>query len=183
MNISSRAIDLTGVKKGRLTVLGFAYKHKKNIYWKCECECGKIMYRSTSNVREAKSCGCLVREGGRSHKNWKGCGDLSSSFVSKYREQAKRRSISFAVTTKYLWLIFKKQEGKCALSGQTLKLPIKSTDVHNGSATASLDRIDSTKGYQKDNVQWVHKDINFMKQQFDEAYFVELCRMVVNHKG
>ena len=32
--------------------------------------------------------------------------------------------------------------------------------------TASLDRIDSTKGYVPGNIQWVHKDINRIKNKF-----------------
>ena len=46
--------------------------------------------------------------------------------------------------------------------------------------TASLDRIDSSKGYVKDNVQWVHKDINRMKWNFPQDKFVKLCSFVAN---
>jgi hypothetical protein len=44
--------------------------------------------------------------------------------------------------------------------------------------TASLDRVDSVTGYIPSNVQWVHKDINLMKNRFGQAYFRELCRRV-----
>lgn len=47
--------------------------------------------------------------------------------------------------------------------------------------TASVDRIDSTKGYTPDNVQWVDKRINFMKQHFSQVEFVELCCLVSKH--
>ena len=46
--------------------------------------------------------------------------------------------------------------------------------------TASLDRIDSNKGYTKDNVQFVHKDINWMKQDFEQNKFIEYCKKVAN---
>ena len=39
-------------------------------------------------------------------------------------------------------------------------------------ATASLDRIDSSKGYIKGNVQWVHKNINYMKQEMTNEEFL-----------
>jgi len=44
--------------------------------------------------------------------------------------------------------------------------------------TASLDRIDSTKNYTIDNIQWVHKDVNKMKMDFSQEYFIEMCRLV-----
>ena len=46
--------------------------------------------------------------------------------------------------------------------------------------TASLDRIDNTKGYTQDNVQWVHKDINRIKSDLSQEYFLTLCKTVVD---
>ena len=37
--------------------------------------------------------------------------------------------------------------------------------------TASLDRIDSTKGYVRGNIQWVHKDINWFKRDYPKISF------------
>ena len=47
--------------------------------------------------------------------------------------------------------------------------------------TASLDRIDSTKSYNVGNVQWVHKDINFMKGSLSENKFIEYCNLIVKN--
>lgn len=44
--------------------------------------------------------------------------------------------------------------------------------------TASLDRIDSSKGYKIENIQWVHKDINQMKSALENNKFIELCELV-----
>ena len=44
--------------------------------------------------------------------------------------------------------------------------------------TASVDRIDSTKGYLKGNVQWVHKSINQMKSNRTDEEFIALCKAV-----
>ena len=49
-----------------------------------------------------------------------------------------------------------------------------------GQGTASLDRIDSSKGYVKGNVQWVHKDINKMKTDFEQSIFIKLCKSVAD---
>ena len=46
--------------------------------------------------------------------------------------------------------------------------------------TASLDRIDSSKGYVEGNVQWVHKMINMSKQQYSQEEFIDMCKAVAN---
>ena len=47
--------------------------------------------------------------------------------------------------------------------------------------TASLDRIDSSKGYIQGNIQWVHKRINQMKWDSEENDFINWCKLVANH--
>ena len=69
------------------------------------------------------------------------------------------------------WLI---QDGKCKLTGKKLLLHTRK----GNNTTASLDRIDSSKGYTKDNIQWIHKDIQRMKTNFDNEYFIEICKKV-----
>lgn len=73
-----------------------------------------------------------------------------------------------------LWNLFEKQERKCAMTG--LGLTLRGYGKPPG--TASVDRIDSSKGYTKDNIQWVHKDVNKMKMDFTKEYFIEVCRLI-----
>ena len=47
--------------------------------------------------------------------------------------------------------------------------------------TASLDRIDSSKGYIEGNVQWVHKRVNLMKGNMSTENFIEWCNLVVKN--
>lgn len=44
----------------------------------------------------------------------------------------------------------------------------------------SIDRIDSSEGYLKGNVQLLHKDVNMAKQQYSQDYFVEMCKAVAD---
>ena len=62
-------IDLKGLKFGRLTVLEKAESRKTPngcivTMWKCQCDCGNIVYRSQQNLRNTKypSCGCWKKE-------------------------------------------------------------------------------------------------------------------------
>ena len=82
---------------------------------------------------------------------------------------AAKRGLLFEVTPEYLWQVWGEQAGRCAYTG----LPL----THG--ADASLDRRDNAFGYVVGNVQWVHRDINRMKSDLSEVYFISLCRLVV----
>lgn len=61
-----KAIDLTGQKFGRLTVIRrVGVNQNKKIQWECTCECGKIKIVSAHCLRngETRSCGCLAGTG------------------------------------------------------------------------------------------------------------------------
>ena len=66
------------------------------------------------------------------------------------------------------------QDFKCALTGWD----IDAMEVNVN--TASLDRIDSSKGYIEGNVQWVHKMVNMSKQQYTQEEFIDMCTAVAN---
>ena len=125
-----------------------------------------------------KSCGCSIKTNkGKNHRLWRGCGDISgnrwNSIVRGANGSKGRKKIMFDITIEEVWELYLNQNRKCKLSG----LPISfSNDKIRG--TASLDRIDSSKGYEKGNIQWVHKDINKMKNSLDETYFINLCHKV-----
>lgn len=163
-----------GFRSDRLVIVGWdgEKKNKKAI---CKCDCGNmvtiraylLIYNQTNN------CGCAPRG------SWKGKGKLSGTYLCRVRRNAKVRGLSFTLTSDELWLLYQKQEGKCALSGLPISFGAKTVDP----STASLDRIDSTKGYTSENIQWVHKDINLMKMDFEQEYFKHLCTIVSQYGG
>lgn len=52
--------DIEGLRFGRLTVLGFAGRIKKNSMWVCRCDCGTVIRTSLGNLSgHTSSCGCL----------------------------------------------------------------------------------------------------------------------------
>lgn len=103
----------------------------------------------------------------------------SRYFYSLY-DGAKKRNIDFFITIDFLWELFEKQNKKCALSGLELYFP-KYGDKPT-LQTASLDRIDSNKGYIEGNVQWVHKHVNYSKWELNQDYFIELCKLIVKYQ-
>ena len=123
-----------------------------------------------------------------------GCGDLSKSIYSHYKRNAKRRNLEFNVSIEFLWSLFLKQNKKCALSGIDIYLRPEdksSTITHNNKNgfqnldfskfNASLDRKDSLKGYTEDNVQWVERRINIIKNDLSQEDFIELCKKITNY--
>lgn len=56
--------DLTNQHFGYLTVLERIGVRNKNVYWRCQCECGNEVIRSTSNLLASKfpSCGCMKNQ-------------------------------------------------------------------------------------------------------------------------
>ena len=95
------------------------------------------------------------------------------SWFEKSKKSAELRGLMFNITVEDVWFLYTSQEGRCALSG----MPIGWAEI-GPKHTASIDRIDSSKGYLKDNVQLLHKDVNFMKQQFNQEYFIEVCKAI-----
>ena len=49
--------------------------------------------------------------------------------------------------------------------------------------TASIDRIDSSIGYVIGNVQWVHKQVNFMKGTMEQKEFIKFCKLISSKCG
>lgn len=92
------------------------------------------------------------------------------------RNGAKKRGFVFDITIDYIWKIFIKQRKKCALTGCNLIFSRK-----RNKTTASIDRIDSKKGYIKDNVQIIHKDINKLKMDFSEEKLFDMCSKIVKN--
>lgn len=143
------------------------------------CKCGTEKFVLASTLRRGKSTCCIDCA---NSKHYKGVGDISSTFFSRILEGARTRNIQVSITIEYILDLLKKQEYRCALSGMPLIMSKTfSTDRTNkvSSTTASLDRIDSSKGYVLGNVQWVHKDINIMKNKFDQNYFIDVCKKII----
>jgi hypothetical protein len=97
------------------------------------------------------------------------------------------QKVWFKLTKKQAWNLFLKQQKKCALSDQPINFCTGNGITERGwkgrlMHTASLDRIDPNKGYTIDNVQWIHKDINRMKNNFDENYFVNVCKHIAKNR-
>ena len=126
----------------------------------------------------------------------RGVGDLTRTYFNYFRNTARRRGVPFTVDIEYLWRLAVDQGMRCALSGLPLVFPTIQTGDGNWTADynaqqkmrlgqgrvdmASLDRIDSSKAYEKGNVQWVNKYVNIMKNGLAQDEFIHYCHLVAS---
>jgi len=174
--------NLINQKFGHLTVINLSGKTSRGqSIWKCQCDCGK--YKDIRGYhlkgKKIRSCGCLKRE--TVNIKWNGFGDIARWVWNAVRIGAKSRNIEFNLTAEDMWNLALKQNKKCALTDTPL-IFIRSPKYRKES-NASLDRIDSSKGYTVDNIQWVIKDVNVAKQSMSQEKFINICRSVVNKFG
>jgi hypothetical protein len=101
------------------------------------------------------------------------CGDISKGHWTNIINNAKSRNKVFDISPEYAWSVFLEQEEKCALTG--VRLNLKSIyDI-----TASLDRINNDLGYIEGNIQWLHKQINIMKNVYLNQDFIDIAYLIV----
>lgn len=60
------------------------------------------------------------------------------------------------------------------------KLPLEFPKGALG-GSASLDRKDSSKGYLKGNVQWLHTSVNNIKGALAHDEFINICKKITNN--
>lgn len=170
--------DIQGKQFGKWTVLGEAKrKYRNDILWNCQCECGrKFQVRGTYLVNgKSKRCNYCHKHS----KKYYEANNVPIQLWKQIEKNARKRDIKFEITREEAYEQFEKQNGRCVLSGMELSFPTCASEWLQ--ATASLDRRDNTRGYEKNNIQWLHKDINKMKNTYEEKYFIDLCRKVTEN--
>lgn len=170
--------DITNQRFGQLIAKEALLTDKKGYRkWRCQCDCGNFTEVILSNLTRkhggTKSCGKHTT--GSNHPAWSGYESIPGSYWSSIQRNAQVRNKNFKISIQEAWSLFKKQNGKCVLSGMELTFTVGSDK-----GSASLDRMDSTQGYTYENCQWVHKVLNLMKGTHSMQEFVAWCNLVTN---
>ena len=165
---------------GYWEVIGYSHYENEH-YWIVKCTlCGKVKSRRASQLTlgRSKSCrSCLgkMRESDKS-PYWKGLNGMTHQYLSRLPHRGKEVSL----TMEDLYDQWELQGGKCAFTGEALSLE----DAKDKKAsTASIDRVNSSLGYIKGNIQWVHKRINLMKSNMADEDFINMCNKVSLFRG
>lgn len=168
-----------GNRYGSYTVVSFDNSNEGRLKYICRCDCGTTKSVFLSNLRNGytkscRRCGINSRGG---HHNWKGHGEISGQRWYHICRLARMQTEPMSITLQHIWELFLSQDRRCALS----RLPI-SFAKHWGMAwTASLDRIDSSRGYVIGNVQWLHADVNRMKTDLPQSRFLQLVKLIAEN--
>lgn len=146
-----------------------------------KCECGTEKLISAGRLIRGKSNSCNKCINGKFSDNpaWKGVGSIPGRYFNMVKRGADRRNIPFNLTIEYLDELYKKQNRKCALTGDSIFF--SEARKYKAETSASLDRINNDIGYEIGNVQFVSKKLNFAKHKSSEAEFLEMCKKVVEY--
>lgn len=179
LGLSNKGIKVAiNSRFGMLKVHQRVLRNDKNM-WECLCDCGNISYCTSGTLvsGHSRSCGC-----NRLKVIYKGGKYISGGWFKRIKNAAASRNLEFKLTIEYLDELFEKQEMKCSLTGMDLTISKKrdSKELYQ-ETTASLDRINNDLGYIESNVQFLHKEINYMKYTHTQEYFIELCKKVVEY--
>lgn len=192
----ARRHDLRGSKWGYLTAIELVETVKGNPIWLFQCDCGNLTKGQTGQVviGDKKSCGCMTsylkgrnmlkrsspltdwhrkRKGSAENRghvhdisdeyavevasnNCQYCGDAPKSIIPPYLE--KRRLVSVSL-------------------GNTLTVTESDFDDY---MLHGLDRVDSAKGYTKDNIVSCCTTCNRMKMAHEVTDFLDHCRKIAD---
>jgi hypothetical protein len=117
--------------------------------------------------------------------------DVRNFLIQKMSDAKKRtkknNKIQFDISTEDWIAQYKKQNGICVLTGITMTWEYSSHENSDFYSSVkypyniSPDRIDSSKGYTKDNIQFVCNRVNAMKNNMNTEELLYFCKKIVEH--
>lgn len=183
-----------GEKFNKMTILNIIGNKKVN----CKCDCGSIKECNFYDLKRGriKGCGCqkntpeireklknnaykliengLLNKGGDHHeKEYRGF----KYFLKSIKNNGRKDCFIDLKDLKYIW---EKQKGVCIYSKIPLCLPThKNNKPDVDYKVASVDRIDSSKPYTKDNIQYISRTMNYAKNKLTHAEMCEFINIII----
>lgn len=169
-----------GEKCGTLVCIDVEHTRYDNgrskIVFLCQCEVCKTEHSVKSDIFRLGETSCpSCRKNSKMHFVTKFSKPTNiDRYYSTIKTRSNKNNLEFDITKESIIGLLIDQDYKCKLSNQTI-------GFDDGSA--SLDRIDSEKGYTQENIQWLHRNINYMKNTMPEGMFITWCSFVTEHSS
>lgn len=110
-----------------------------------------------------------------------GLGQVVKAHRSLHASRSKRRkelAIDSCVSLELVLGMWNDQHGRCAVTGRPM------THIYgqgrNIMTNASIDRIDNSRGYERDNIRLVCKAVNYMKHSMSDGELADWCQAILD---
>lgn len=192
--------EAIGKKFNKMTVLNIVGNKRVN----CKCDCGNIKECGWYDLKREriKGCGCqkntpeikeklknnayhLMQKGilNRGGDRWPKKDREFKYLLRKVQTNSRRKDCFLNIED--LKQVWEKQKGICPYTNIRLKLPISSSNPNPyiSYMMASVDRIDSSKPYTKENIQFVSRNINYAKNTLTHEEMLKFINIIKNGGG
>ena len=174
-------------------------QNRKLVTFICDC-CGKEAQKPLSEYKRnirlgrhnfcSRTCACIynnkhnknhVTDKMRAHLQ-KICGNRHDEFTGfRYiLRNIRKRFKDVDIDLQYLKDLWDKQGGVCPYTGIHMALPTYNCN-YDYFTVASLDRVDSSKGYVKGNVQYVVLPITFLKSTMSDLAVKRFLKQISSY--
>lgn len=175
-------LELADKRFGRLTVLKILDDKKfRNWQWLCQCDCGnQAIVTATRLVSgNTQSCGCFRNE--CISKRRRVLRPYESSYKLLISDNAKRKA-KFPVDLTYEEFVEFTKIKQCYYCHEEITWH-EYRHKMNKNFGYNLDRLDSTKGYSKDNCVVCCSICNWMKWKLNYSIFIEKAVRIAKYHG
>lgn len=166
----------------------------------CQCDnCGTEFQKPQSEIYRNNKLGrknfcsrtCVGKNNVKNFGDVKNKYDILKHSSNRKNEYTKfkyhfrnilKRNKEIDVTIEDLKQIWEKQKGICPYLGIELELSSYSKIKKNPISSASLDRIDSKKGYIKGNIQWISRAMNLLKNDMSDQQVHDIMELIYKQK-
>lgn len=133
----------------------------------------------SNNLSRCKVCDKAKKQSSYEKTVNKHLSSVENFLKYKLTNCSQKKNVNITITLDDLLNQYESQKGKCYYSGRPLEIALRTKSLNS----LSIDRIDSSKGYNPDNIVLCCSIINIMKLDTPEDEFINLCRDVVNHQS
>lgn len=159
-----KAIDITGNKYGKLSVIKKSHSTKMGMYWECQCECGEICYATQTDLNRGRRNFCEKCNDEKSHNS------ILTDLYFRYKRGGLKRKHVFKLTITEFKRIISQNCVYCGIEPKQIhyKKGMRYSLIYNG-----IDRQNNNIGYTLDNSVACCKFCNLAKSRFDLNEFIE----------